>query len=270
MAASISLSPSATHQHHLYRLWNGQGYSMLRDSYYEDALTCFNQAIAIDPDQAESWYGRGEALSLLGWHREAFSCFNTALELAPNYSQAWALQARMLFYLNRYTEALESCNQALRIQPRDPETWIMRGATLQQLGQSDAANASYEQALHLKRHPRLTSAIKAPIGRIWQLGYRLSCQVTGRQTKAESTRDRVRQDQMSHGWATTMTYSAMLVSLLILLQLIQLLQPTHSFVPSQFPTTATLWIQTQAACQESGRNWQNGICWERRPQPPLL
>lgn len=274
MAASHVFSQSVAHQHHLYRLWNGQGYSMLRDAYYEDALTCFNQAIAIDPNQAESWYGRGEALANLGFYHEAFSCCNTALELKPNYSQAWALRAKMLFYLDQFAEALESCNQALNLHPQDAETWIVRGSTLQRLGQADAAYASYETALRFQHQSRLHNAVKQPMRVIWQLLSRTDrqsrFQVTGRQQKLVWPRDRFRQVKRSSGWQTSMTYSAGLVVILILLQLVQILYPTvNPFVQSQFHQTATLWIQTEAACRASGRKWQSGICWEQSQEPPL-
>ncbi|MGI0489686.1 tetratricopeptide repeat protein [Pantanalinema rosaneae CENA516] len=260
MAASTSFSQSLAHRQHLYRLWNGQGYSMLRDCYYEDALTCFNYAIALDPDQADSWYGRGQALTHLGCYREAFSCFHTALEFEPQHCQAWAWQARMLFYLNQYPAALDSCNQALHLQPHDAETWILRGTVLQNLGQPDAAYASYEQALTLQSRPRLPEAIQHSLQRIWQrfLPFTQRSHPPGRSSEFASTHQ-----SDSNGWATTMTYSAMLISLLMLLQLIQIFQPNHNRLgQSQWQTTAILWIQNQTACQESGRDWQNGICWE--------
>lgn len=267
MAAANLGSQSIAHQHHLYRLWNGQGYSMLQDAYYEDALTCFNRAIAINPDQAESWHGRGEALANLGFYREAFSCFNTVLELEPNYSQAWALRARMLFYCNHATAALESCNQALTLQPSDAETWMIRGATLQRLGQAEEADASYEKALRLQRQPKLTSAMNQSIRRIrqlmsWSSGQPRSSAI-GQPQRWRLQRDRSQQDKPSNGWETTMTYSAGLIMLLMLLQLIPVLQPeSNLFGLVRVRGTATLWIQNKSACQASGRHWQQGICWE--------
>ncbi|HEY9617681.1 MAG TPA: tetratricopeptide repeat protein [Microcoleaceae cyanobacterium] len=274
MVASKSLSQVGTHQRHLYRLWNGQGHSMLRDRYYQDALMCFNQAIALEPSQAESWYGRGEALANLGFYSEALSCCHTALEFEPNHSKTWILQGTMLFYLTRDPEALDSCNQALRLHPHHTETWIMRGAILQRLGQVDAAYASYEKALQLQRQPSLENTIRRPLRGIRQLvswvATRSQTQAPGNLPKPGLTHHQGRRERPSNSWQTTMTYSAVLVSGLMLVQLIQTLQlGKNPFVQSQFHSHTTLWIQTEAACQASGRTWQSGICWDQ-PKRPLL
>ncbi len=46
---------------------------------YEEAITCFDNALKIDPHDLEAWYNKGVALENLGRHEEAITCFDNAL-----------------------------------------------------------------------------------------------------------------------------------------------------------------------------------------------
>ncbi|MCL4467715.1 MAG: tetratricopeptide repeat protein [Deltaproteobacteria bacterium] len=42
--------------------WSNQGFKLLRDYWYKDALRDFQKAIELDQNLAEAWYGKGNAI----------------------------------------------------------------------------------------------------------------------------------------------------------------------------------------------------------------
>lgn len=51
----------------------------------DEALSCYDRAIALEADAASVHAGRGAALSRAGRHREALQAFETALSCDPGY-----------------------------------------------------------------------------------------------------------------------------------------------------------------------------------------
>jgi tetratricopeptide (TPR) repeat protein len=50
----------------------------------EEALDCFDRALALNPRLAELWHNKGNALYKLGRVEEALDCFDRALALNPS------------------------------------------------------------------------------------------------------------------------------------------------------------------------------------------
>ena len=51
---------------------------------YTEALACFDQAVALNPDDASAWNNRGIILGELGRYSEALACFDKAVALNPD------------------------------------------------------------------------------------------------------------------------------------------------------------------------------------------
>lgn len=60
-----------------------KGKALLLEGDFEQALSCFEQAILMDQKNAEVWNLKGAALRSMGRYDEALECFNKALELDP-------------------------------------------------------------------------------------------------------------------------------------------------------------------------------------------
>ena len=50
---------------------------------YEEAIKSYDEALKIDPKDAQAWNNKGVALGNLGRYGEAVTCFERALEIAP-------------------------------------------------------------------------------------------------------------------------------------------------------------------------------------------
>ena len=60
-----------------------KGITTLNDGNFEDALSYFEQALLLKPDDPDLWNQKGVALRSLGRYDEASECYNKSLQLDP-------------------------------------------------------------------------------------------------------------------------------------------------------------------------------------------
>ena len=60
-----------------------KGIKNLEDGNFEDALSYFEQALLLKPDDPDLWNQKGDALRSLGRYDEASECYNKSLQLDP-------------------------------------------------------------------------------------------------------------------------------------------------------------------------------------------
>ena len=60
-----------------------KGITNLNDGNFEDALSYFEQALLLKPDDPDLWNQKGVALRSLGRYDEASDCYNKSLQLDP-------------------------------------------------------------------------------------------------------------------------------------------------------------------------------------------
>jgi|GEM_PF-6302160 len=88
---------------------------------YTDAISVYNQLVAIDGDVAANWLNRGTAFSQLSQYQDAIADFDQALQLEPQNSLAWKRRGIALYRLERYQDAIPSWENAARFNPNDLE-----------------------------------------------------------------------------------------------------------------------------------------------------
>ena len=59
------------------------GVTNLEDGNFENALSFFEQALLLKPDNPDLWNQKGVALRSLGRYDEASECYNRSLQLDP-------------------------------------------------------------------------------------------------------------------------------------------------------------------------------------------
>jgi tetratricopeptide (TPR) repeat protein len=136
--------------------WNSKGGSLHALGRNEEAMSCFDQALAIDPRIAEAWNNKGKALADLGRPEEAISCYEQALAIDARLAAVWNNKAISLADLGRRAEAINCYDQALAIDPRYALAWNSKGSALHVLGRREEAIGCYDQALAID--PRFAQA----------------------------------------------------------------------------------------------------------------
>jgi tetratricopeptide (TPR) repeat protein len=134
--------------------WSDKGVALADLGRPEEALTCYERALEINPHHGKAWSNKGAALADLGRPDEALTCQERALEINPRDATAWSNQGGALRDLGRPDEALTCCERAVEINPRFPEAWYNRGVVLRDLGRPAEALACHERALEINpRYP---------------------------------------------------------------------------------------------------------------------
>jgi protein O-GlcNAc transferase len=108
------------------------------------------QAIKVDPDNAPAYLNRGNALKDLKRFDEALICYNKAVALKPNLVDAHSSRSLVLYYLRRLDEALASYDRTIALKPDHTEAYNNRGIVLLELNRPDDALVSCEKAIALK------------------------------------------------------------------------------------------------------------------------
>jgi tetratricopeptide (TPR) repeat protein len=97
------------------------GDALLQQGRLPDAITHFQQAMTIDPDDDEAHYYLGLALFQEGHVSEAVAQFQKTLEINPNLAQAHAHLGLALLQQGRANEAVAQFQAAVQLKAGDPE-----------------------------------------------------------------------------------------------------------------------------------------------------
>ena len=81
-----------------------------------EALGCFEQALALEPNHAEALVRKGVALERLQKPDEAIACYDQAIAADASLTVAYLYKGGLFNRLERFNEALACYEQALRTQ----------------------------------------------------------------------------------------------------------------------------------------------------------
>ena len=101
--------------------------------------------------EAREWFFRGLAFNAQnGRYEQALICFDRALALDPGYAEAWFAKGVGLFNLRRYDESLAALDKALAIDPGMAAAWHLKGMVLGTIGRHEEAQECYGNATALE------------------------------------------------------------------------------------------------------------------------
>lgn len=154
--------------------WINYGNELWRLFRYQEAITAFEEAIALQPNLAQAHYGKGISLESKEFLRElqyleqpfteeepidldretseqALAAFAKTTELDPKFELAWRKQGVLLQELERYPEALAAYDKAIALNPTDDRLHYFRGSLLWlELGRPSEAVAAFTNAIAIK------------------------------------------------------------------------------------------------------------------------
>ena len=129
--------------------WLNLGLNREWAGHPDAAVGYIEQALRVNPDDADAHSSLGLALLQLGRAQEAVPHLERALRLDPNDADAHNTLALALLRLGRVPEAIPHFEQALQIDPDNADTHINLGNALFQGGKVFEAFSHYQQALRL-------------------------------------------------------------------------------------------------------------------------
>jgi DNA-binding helix-hairpin-helix protein with protein kinase domain len=161
--------------------YNYQGKLSSKDEDYDGAIENYNQALILNPNDAQAYLDRGNALYENAQnsgnpdeeYKIALRDFNSALKINPNEAEAYISRGIIRYDMaeyspkatDEYKAAIEDFNQAISKNPSNAKAYVKRGMIYHKLAQTGGdLDQSYQQkALKdfdaaLKLDPQLAEA----------------------------------------------------------------------------------------------------------------
>ncbi|MEM7474858.1 MAG: tetratricopeptide repeat protein [Planctomycetota bacterium] len=123
-------------------LWHKRG-------EYDLAISDFNDAIRLDPDDAALYNGRGSAYTSTKQLERAMVDFDKAIQLDPSNAMVFNNRGFAFADKKQYDRALADYDQAIRLDPTLAMAFNNRGIAYADKKQFDRALADYDQAIEL-------------------------------------------------------------------------------------------------------------------------
>ena len=129
---------------------NGKGFSLVCIHRYEDALACLEEAVRLDPKDAEAHENKALCLGVFGRNDEALACFEEAVGLGTGDPAATHVNmGQCLLGLRRNGEALASFEATLGLEPGHLISTYFKGICLAYLQRNEEARACLEPIMGL-------------------------------------------------------------------------------------------------------------------------
>ena len=110
-----------------------KGVDFAKLGIHAKAVTSFDKALAIEPDNDMLWVLRGYVLDDLGWYAaDALASYDKALEIKPDYPVAGYSRGVTLRKLERHPDAVTSFDKAITLNPEYAEAEINRDIALRE------------------------------------------------------------------------------------------------------------------------------------------
>jgi tetratricopeptide (TPR) repeat protein len=127
-----------------------QGLSLRSQGKRDEAAKCFEDAIRLDPHDAEAHFQLALMHTELGRPSEALESARTAARIQPDHLRALNIIGCLLGFLNRSEEGVPIFQKALALEPANAEVLTNYGSILTTLGRLEEARAHYLRALEIK------------------------------------------------------------------------------------------------------------------------
>ncbi len=129
--------------------WNGLGLAFNQKGKLDEAITCFQKAVQLNPDCADAHSNLGLVLLPKGRVDEAISHCQTALRHRPDYKETHINLGNAFVQKGRVNDAIAQYQEALRISPDYADAHNDLGNALLAKGKVDEAIAHYRDALEI-------------------------------------------------------------------------------------------------------------------------
>jgi tetratricopeptide (TPR) repeat protein len=156
---AIALDPKFANAHTIL------GNALRDKGQLEEAIACYHKAIALGPKSALVHHNLGNALRARGRVDEAIASWRKAIACDPNYAQAYANLGNALTDKGRVDEAIACCRKAIELDPKLAQAHYNLGNALSRKDQLEEAVASYQKAIaldpkHAEAHCNLAGVLQ--------------------------------------------------------------------------------------------------------------
>ena len=98
-------------------LYVKRGDECFQKGHYDAAITSYNEALRLNPKDANTHYKRANARHHLRDYEGAIKDYTQAITINPNYAKAYNKSGNVRYHLGDYEGAIEDYTQAIKINP---------------------------------------------------------------------------------------------------------------------------------------------------------
>ncbi len=126
-----------------------EGQIFLMNQQFGEAMDCFNTALNLNADLAETYCNRAVIYLILGEARKAIADCNSAIKLNPDYVEAYINRAAANLSLELFAKVLKDCDTALNLNANSVRVYQLRAAVKHFLEKYEEAITDYDEAIRL-------------------------------------------------------------------------------------------------------------------------
>ncbi len=126
-----------------------QGVNLMADEKLEEAITVFEQALRIDPDNVETLLKLGYARFHIDDHHEALRVYDRVLDIDVTNPEAWNLKGLVHYEQKNYSKALDSVEKAIETDPTYGMAWYNKACFLSLLNQVPESLESLKRSIEI-------------------------------------------------------------------------------------------------------------------------
>ena len=126
-----------------------KGDSFVQQKDYRSAIKEYDQAIKLDPQNADAYFNRGVANFKLEQYKWAIADFDHVIKIDPKNSEAYKTRGIIKCELEQYEQAIADYDDAIEINPEYAEVYFNLGNAKNKLKQYEQAIADYNRAIEI-------------------------------------------------------------------------------------------------------------------------
>lgn len=130
-----------------FRFTFREGVELVKQKKYDEAITKFDQVLAINANYYQALINRGIAQGYLKQYSDMLASCQLAITVKKDDSYAWNCKGEALYNLKRYEDSLNSFNQAIVLNSQDPYYWFNKAESLLALKEYQKSRNSIDQAI---------------------------------------------------------------------------------------------------------------------------
>jgi tetratricopeptide (TPR) repeat protein len=129
-----------------------KGAVLLGSGSFEEAVTCFSNAVRIEPNKPYHYIQRASAFAALLQSEKALTDCDAAVKLSPEDASLIGTYGRILQQLGKFDDAIEQCQLALEISPSSATAIYSFAAVLHENNRTEEALTFWERRFGDKLH----------------------------------------------------------------------------------------------------------------------
>lgn len=121
----------------------------VRSRQFTEALAAADQALKLEPNNAEALYQRGASFHAMNQVPQALASYDAAIKALPEHAEARLARAGLLIDLGRDAQALAEVEELHRLKPKDPRGTYLRALLAERAGDKAGAKAALKRITDL-------------------------------------------------------------------------------------------------------------------------